>query len=94
MPSCWTRLLLILTSYLIAQDGKPYILSLEAGPTSDDSNPNFNFVGKSIFKNLEDLVYYEKECVAHKTLKAKAARELELQGIMTVYYTSSFSASL
>lgn len=84
----------ILTSYLITQDGKPYILSIEAGPTSDDANPNFNFVGKSVFKNLEDMRYYENECVAHKTLKAKAASELELEGIMTVYYAPTFSASL
>jgi hypothetical protein len=84
----------ILTSYPTAQDGKPYVLSIEAGPTSDDSNLNFNFVGKSVFKNLEDMMYYDKECVAHKKLKANVAKELDLQGIMTVYYTPAFSASL
>jgi hypothetical protein len=85
----------ILTSYPPRQDGKPYILSFEAGPTSDDSNPNVNFVGKSVFKNLEDMMYYANECVAHKALKAKVASELELEGPpMTVYYTPAFSASL
>ena len=89
------RLVLILTSYPTEQDGKPYILSFEAGPTSDDSNPNVNFVAKSVFKNLEDMKYYENECVAHKKLKAKVASELEMQGPpMTVYYTPTFSASL
>jgi len=85
----------MLTCYPIGQDGKPYILSIEAGPTSDDSNPNFNFVGKSVFESLEDMKYYENECVAHKTLKAKVARELELEGVpMTVYYTPTFSSGL
>jgi hypothetical protein len=89
------RLVSILTFYLIAQDGKPYILSIESGPTSDDSNPNCNFVGKTIFKNLEDMKYYQNECVAHKKLKAKVASELAVQGPpTTVYYTPILSMSL
>jgi len=40
------------------------------------------------------MVYYEKECPAHLKLKAKIASELELKGIMTVYFTPAFSGSL
>lgn len=88
------RLVSILTFYPIAQDGKPYILSIESGPTLDDSNPNCNFVNKTIFKNLEDMKYYENECAAHKRLKARVASELAVEGPpTTVYYTPILSVS-
>jgi hypothetical protein len=47
-----------------------------------------------VFKNLEDMEYYDKECEAHKKLKAKVAAELEVNGVMTVFYTPGLSASL
>jgi hypothetical protein len=40
---------------------------------------------------MEGMLYYEKECPAHARLKANATRELELQGIMSVYFMQEFS---
>ncbi len=74
------------------QDGKPYIQSIEAGPTVNDSNLDYNFVAATVFKNMEDCQYYENECAAHKSLKAKAMKDLELQGIAAIRFTSAFSS--
>ena len=74
------------------QDGAPYILSLEAGPTEDDErNQGFTFVAKTVFKNKEDFEYYDKECEAHKEFKAKA-KSLDVQGMMMIYYTPAIAA--
>lgn len=39
-------------------------------------------------------MYYDKECEAHRLLKAKAAKELDVKGAMTVFYTPTISVSL
>lgn len=68
------------------QDGKPYILSLHAGPTVEDPrSQGFNFAGKSEFASLEDMKYYDHDCEAHKVLRANA-QTLGIEGMMTVYY--------
>jgi len=77
-----------------SKDGKPYILSLQAGPAYDDArSQGYTFVAKSEFKSKADMDYYDTECEAHKTLKA-AAKKLEVQGIMTVYYEPAVVAAL
>lgn len=70
------------------QDGKPYILSLAAGPAEPDQrSQGFTLVSKSEFASLDDMKYYDDECEAHQALKAYAKKELTLEGIMTVYFT-------
>lgn len=69
------------------KDGKPYILSLSAGPAYDDArSQGFTLVARSEFKDLEDMKFYDDGCEAHQVLK-KGAKTLGVEGIMTVYYT-------
>lgn len=42
---------------------------------------------------MEDMVYYDNDCEAHKTLKA-GMKACEPEGIMTVFYTPSVVASI
>ncbi|QYT00699.1 Stress-response A/B barrel domain-containing protein [Trichoderma simmonsii] len=68
------------------KDGQPYILSIAAGPAEPDQrSQGFTFVSKSEFASLEDMKYYDEECVAHQALK-KVAMTLGVEGIMTVYF--------
>ncbi|PNP55696.1 hypothetical protein THARTR1_04220 [Trichoderma harzianum] len=68
------------------KDGKPYILSIAAGPAEPDQrSQGFTFVSKSEFASLEDMKYYDEECVAHQALK-KVAMTLGVEGVMTVYF--------
>lgn len=76
------------------KDGKPYILSLEAGQALEDvRSQGFTLVAKSEFKSLDDMKYYDNDCEAHKTLKA-GAKSLGVEGIMTVYYPPQIVSSL
>jgi len=76
-----------------SRDGKPYILSLEAGPANEDArSQGFTFVAKSVFKNLEDFWYYDKECAAHQKFKANLVeKKVKVEGMMMVYYTPALS---
>ena len=67
------------------KDGKPYILSLQAGPTIEDSRSNgFTFVAKTEFASLEDMKYYDEEDQVHLSLK-KTAMKLNIQEIVILY---------
>ncbi|KAL3479860.1 hypothetical protein BJX99DRAFT_53163 [Aspergillus californicus] len=53
------------------KDGKPYIVSIAAGASvPDPRNKGFNLSIKATFASMEDFTYYDKECEAHKALKA------------------------
>jgi len=68
------------------KDGKPYILSLAAGPAHEDArSQGYTLVAKSEFKDVADMNYYDTECEAHKDLKANA-KGLGVEGAMVVYY--------
>jgi len=68
------------------KDGKPYILSLHAGPVFEDArSQGFTFAAKSEFASTEDMKYYDEDCEAHKTLKANA-KSLGIEGMMMVYW--------
>ncbi|TVY27533.1 hypothetical protein LHYA1_G003647 [Lachnellula hyalina] len=68
------------------KDGKPYILSLHAGPTKDDQrNQGYTLVAKSEFASEADMWYYDTEDKAHQELKVKL-KPLGLEGMMMVYY--------
>ena len=78
------------------KDGKPYILSLNAGVAKDDPrSKGFTVVCKTDFASLDDMKYYDYKCDAHAALKA-SARSLGIQGgpegIMTVYFEAGVSA--
>ncbi|KAL7795894.1 hypothetical protein V8C37DRAFT_32540 [Trichoderma ceciliae] len=69
-----------------SKDGKPYILSVAAGPAEPDQrSQGFTFVAKSEFASFEDMKYYDDECPAHQALK-KVAFTLGVEGILTVYF--------
>lgn len=68
------------------KDGKPYILSLAAGPAEPDQrSQGYTFVSKSEFASLDDMKYYDHECPAHQALK-KVAFTLGVEGVLTVYF--------
>ncbi|TAQ86274.1 hypothetical protein B7494_g5383 [Chlorociboria aeruginascens] len=76
------------------KDGKPYILSLQAGITHEDSrNQGYTVAAKTEFKNKEDMVYYDEQCEAHKALKVQS-QDLGVEGIITVYYNPVVVAAL
>ncbi|RDW80108.1 hypothetical protein BP6252_04746 [Coleophoma cylindrospora] len=87
----------ILANYLTLsktqlKDGKPYILSLEAGVAEDDPrSQGFTIVAKSVFKNMDDMKYYDTECAAHEKLKV-GNKALGVEGLMTVFYSPSVVA--
>ena len=83
------------------QDGKPYILTQEVGPALGNSisegfptDEGYNFIGKSTFKTLEDMWFYDKDCPVHNAMRARVPKEVDIRGILTVFYTPSFSGSL
>jgi hypothetical protein len=79
----------VLTSISSIQEGKPYILSVNAGPAFEDQrSQGYTVAVVSVFSSKEDMVYYGNECEAHKSLKAVA--KVVHQGMMMVYFESIF----
>lgn len=76
------------TSPLTAlQDGKPYILSLTAGPAfPDQRSQGYTVAAVSKFATLEDMKYYDEGCPTHAQLKG-VVKGIS-QGVMTVYFQS------
>lgn len=69
------------------KDGKPYILSVAAGPSFDDArNQGYTIAVVSAFRSVEDMEYYDHNCQAHAELK-KVAKTLH-KGNMMVYFQS------
>ncbi|KAI9876151.1 MAG: hypothetical protein M1830_007255 [Pleopsidium flavum] len=71
------------------KDGKPYILTCDAGKAIDDPrSQGWDIAVKTTFGSEEDMAYYDHECEAHKELKAVAGpRKTD---VMTVYFESVF----
>ncbi|GAB0133500.1 hypothetical protein EsDP_00001907 [Epichloe bromicola] len=68
------------------KDGKPYILSLAAGPTEEDPrSQGYTVACKTEFASMDDMKYYDNSCQAHQALKA-TAKDLGVEGILTVYF--------
>ncbi|PVH73686.1 hypothetical protein DL98DRAFT_606424, partial [Cadophora sp. DSE1049] len=71
------------------KDGKPYIISVEAGAAfADQRSQGYTVAVVSVFASKEDMVYYDNECEAHGRLKAVAKSIHE--GVMMVYFESIF----
>ncbi|KAL7905162.1 stress responsive A/B barrel domain-containing protein [Trichoderma velutinum] len=67
------------------KNNKPYILSVTAGSTKPDQRAQgYTVAVHSEFESLDDMVYYDNECVAHAELKAFA--KMVHQGAMMVYF--------
>lgn len=45
------------------QNGKPYILSVNAHrPVNDPRTQGYNFLAHTTFSSLDDVKYYDEEC--------------------------------
>ncbi|KAH6656548.1 stress responsive A/B barrel domain-containing protein [Truncatella angustata] len=80
------------------KNGKPYILSLNAGIAMDDArSQGFTVVSKTDFASLDDMKYYDDKCEAHAALKAFAKGNLKIQGgpsgVLTVYFEPTATGS-
>ncbi|KAI9163267.1 Fusaristatin A biosynthesis cluster protein [Paramyrothecium foliicola] len=68
------------------KDGKPYILSVYAGPAEEDQrSQGYTFVCKTEFANMDDMKFYDEDCEAHLGVK-KVFRTLTVEGLLTVYF--------
>lgn len=68
------------------QDGKPYILSMTCGPAEvSERAQGYTFVAKSEYGSVEDMMFYDDECEAHKALKA-TAKGLAMEGPPLMVY--------
>ncbi|TPX17786.1 uncharacterized protein E0L32_002887 [Thyridium curvatum] len=72
------------------KDGKPYILSVEAGlPFEDKRAQGYTVSVITKFASKADFDYYDTECAAHAELKefAKTAHE----GVMMVFFENALA---
>ncbi|PQE24639.1 Stress responsive A B Barrel domain-containing protein [Rutstroemia sp. NJR-2017a WRK4] len=77
------------------RDGKPYILSMEAGPALGNvREQGFTFVAKSVFKNQEDMKFYEDECEAHNEFKKFLKENAPVTGLMTCIFMPGVTFAL
>ena len=56
-----------------SQNGEPYVVSNAARKVLNTSSPlseGYTIMSQSIFKNHSDHDFYDRECTAHKKLKA------------------------
>lgn len=51
----------------------------------------FNFVAKSVFKNREDMKYYETECAGHNNFKTFLKVNAPVAGMIMVCFTPGYS---
>ncbi len=51
----------------------------------------YTFVTKSIFKNQEDMTYYENECPAHEGYKVFLRANAPVDGLMMVAFEPGVS---
>ncbi|KAF5632716.1 stress responsive A B barrel domain protein [Fusarium sp. NRRL 52700] len=67
------------------KDGKPYIVSVQAGKAkADQRSQGFTIVAISTFASQEDFNYYDTQCAAHLELRtfAKSVNE----GVAMIYF--------
>ncbi|KAK6193758.1 hypothetical protein LQW54_012145 [Pestalotiopsis sp. IQ-011] len=81
------------------KNGKPYILSLNAGiAEKDQRSQGFTVVSKTEFASMADMKYYDDECEAHAALKKYAKGTLTIEGgptgVLTVFFEAKATSSL
>ena len=70
----------------------PYILSMQAGLAFGDvAKQGYTLVAKTVFRNKEDMEYYEKECAAHQEYKDFLKQNAPVEGLMTCCFTPDVS---
>lgn len=53
---------------MLYQDGKPYILSVDAHqPANDPRTQGYNVLAHTTFSSFDDVKYYDEQCEAHKS---------------------------
>ncbi|KAF2844939.1 hypothetical protein T440DRAFT_473002 [Plenodomus tracheiphilus IPT5] len=68
------------------KNGRPYILSVEAGTTQQDARAQgYTIAATSVFESEEDLKYYDEGCEAHAELRGFVRSVSE--GFLMVYFT-------
>jgi len=73
----------------ILQDGKPYILSVDAyKPVNDPRTQGYNLVANTTFSSLDDVKYYDEKCEAHGALKAFAKEKVAGPPMVVMWETS------
>lgn len=66
---------------------------MEAGPANGHvKGQGYTFVTKSVFKDKEDMDFYEKECAGHMVYKEFLKRNAPVEGLMTVFFTPGVSS--
>ncbi|OTA23397.1 hypothetical protein BTJ68_13794 [Hortaea werneckii EXF-2000] len=75
------------------KDGKPYILTCEAGEAADEPRAQgWNLVNKSTFASKADMDFYDQECQAHAQFKQLVIPVKT--DLMTVWYESATRDSM
>lgn len=65
---------------------------MQAGAANGNvKDQGFNFVTKSVFKNKDDMKYYETECAGHNEYKLFLKEKAPVAGLMTLYFTPGYS---
>ncbi|KAG6010452.1 hypothetical protein E4U21_006453 [Claviceps maximensis] len=76
------------------KDGKPYIVSLNVGPTEEDArSQGYTVACKAEFASLDDMKYYDEKCQAHQALK-DIVKGLGVEGVLTVYFKPQVTGGL
>jgi hypothetical protein len=65
---------------------------MEAGPAEGGLKAQgYTFVAKSVFKNMEDMKYYETECQGHQEYKDFLKQNAPVESMLMVYFTPEAS---
>ncbi|KAI9814631.1 MAG: hypothetical protein M1827_003187 [Pycnora praestabilis] len=71
------------------KDGKPYIVSVDAGKAMPDQRTQGYTLGvKTVFASKVDMDYFDTDCSAHKASKAVSSKVAD--GVIVVYFESIF----
>jgi hypothetical protein len=71
------------------QDGKPYILSVNAHqPVNDPRTQGYNLLGNTRFSSLDDVKFYDEKCEAHAAFKAFAKEKVAGPPMVLMWETS------
>ncbi|KIW00218.1 uncharacterized protein PV09_08258 [Verruconis gallopava] len=78
------------------KEGKPYILSMEAGPARGSvRDQGYTFVTKSVFTCVDDQKFYEDKCPAHQEYKTFLKENTSgVSGLISVNFEPSCSFSI
>jgi Stress responsive A/B Barrel Domain len=76
------------------QDGKPYILSMQAGRVSEHIHleQGYTLVAKNVFKSMDDVQYYiDGRCEAHEAYRTYLKENAPPQELMSFCFTPEHS---